>query len=75
MTKRDNRDTQAFKDLGAIIAISLLVFSPGYYFDIFDWIIGWSRKYDAKTLDEYVALIMLLIISFSLFSYCRWVEL
>ncbi len=28
----------------------------------------WSRKYDAKTLDEYVAMLMLLIISFSLLS-------
>lgn len=75
MTKRNNRTTQAFKDLGAIIAISLLVFSLGYYLDIFEWIVEWSRKYDAKTLDEYVALLMLLIISFSFFSYRRWSEL
>ena len=75
MTKRDNRTTQAFKDLCAVIVISLLVFSLGYFYDFFEWLVEWSRKYDAKTLDEYVALLMLLIISFSLFSYRRWSEL
>jgi two-component system sensor kinase len=75
VTKRDNRTTQAFKDFCVVIAISFLVFSLGYFFDFFEWLVEWSRKYDAKTLDEYVALLILLMISFSFFSYRRWSEL
>jgi two-component system sensor kinase len=75
VTKIDNRYTQAFKDLCAVIGISLLVFSLGYFYDFFEWIVEWSRKYDAKALDEYVALIILLLIGVSIFSFRRWHEL
>jgi len=75
VTKRNNRYTQAFKDLCAVIGISLFVFSLGYFFDFFEWLVEWSRKYDAETIDEYVALLILLMISFSFFSYRRWSEL
>lgn len=75
MTKIDNSTTQAFRDFCVVIAISILVFSLGYFFDIFEWLVEWSRKYDSKTIDEYVALLILLMISFSFFSYRRWNEL
>jgi len=75
VTKRENRTPHAFKDLIAIISISFLVFLSGYFFDLFEQFVEWTRKYDAKTLDEYVALIILLLISFSFFSFRRWHEL
>lgn len=75
MTKREIRTPQAFKDLITIISISFLVFLLGYFFDIFEEFIEWSREYDAKSMDEYVALLILLLISFSVFSFRRWQEL
>jgi light-regulated signal transduction histidine kinase (bacteriophytochrome) len=72
---RSKNSSQSFKDLFAVIAVALLVFSLGYFFDFFEWLIELTRRYDAKALDEYVAVLILLLISVSVFSFRRWREL
>ncbi len=75
MINRSKNSSQSFKDLCAVIAIGLFVFSLGYFFDIFEWLVVWTRGYDAKALDEYVALLILLLFGVSVFSFRRWREL
>lgn len=73
--QRENRTSQAFKDFITILSISILVFLLGYFFDLFEQFVEWTRKYDAKSLDEYAAVLIFLLIALSLFSIRRWHEL
>lgn len=75
MINRTKNPSQSFKDLCAVIAVALFVFSLGYFFDFFEWLVVWTRGYDAKTLDEYVASLILLLICIGIFSFRRWHEL
>lgn len=75
MINKGKNLSQSFKDLCAVTASAFLVFSLGYYFDFFEWLVVWTRGYDAKDLDEYVALLILLLICVSVFSFRRWHEL
>lgn len=75
MINKGKNLSQSFKDLCAVTASALLVFSLGYFFDFFEWLVVWTRGYDAKELDEYVALLILLLFCVSVFSFRRWYEL
>ena len=69
--------TNAFKDLVAIIVITIFMLILSYFFNVFFLLVELFQKYPKAIIyiDEIVAGLLTLSIGFAFFSWRRWLEL
>jgi glucan phosphoethanolaminetransferase (alkaline phosphatase superfamily) len=73
----ETRFTNAFKDMMAIIAISLFAVALAYFFNVFAFIVVLFQKHPKAItyIDEIIVFLLSLSIGFAIFSWRRWIEL
>lgn len=69
--------TSAFRDLVALVIISIFVFILSYYFDVFIFIVKFLERHPRKIVyvDEVVTGLLTLSITLAVFAWRRWSEL
>ena len=69
--------TNAFKDMIAIAAISILMAVLAYFFNVFVFIVEIFQKHPKAItyIDEIITVLLTLSIGLAIFSWRRWVEL
>ena len=71
------RFTNAFKDMMAVIVISLFAVALAYFFNVFAFIVVLFQKHPKAItyIDEIIVFLLSLSIGFAIFSWRRWIEL
>ncbi len=71
------RFTNAFKDMIAITAITILMVVLAYFFNVFVFIVEIFQKHPKSItyIDEIITVLLTLSIGFAIFSWRRWIEL
>ena len=69
--------TPAVKDLVVIAVVSVIVFILSYFFNVFIFIVKFLQQHPDKIgyVDEIIVGLLVLSISFAIFSWRRWLEL